>query len=119
MVHDLERIAAWFLAVPDGPTRAVWGTERGRRLLTSQVTEVMYVGRRSGRTISTLVMYMRHADEITIRVALPDSKTWWRNFTGDGGPITLVLDGAQRTGHAVAHRQSPRTALVAVTLDAG
>ena len=63
-------------------------------------------------------MYTRLGDEVTIRVALPNSKTWWRSFAGDGGPITLVLDGAERTGHAVAHRQSPRTALVAVALDA-
>jgi hypothetical protein len=29
----------------------------------------------------------------------------WRNFLGDGGQITLMnLDGADRSGHATAHR---------------
>ena len=35
---------------------------------------------------------------------MPDAKNWWRNFLGDGGPITLLdLDGRDRTGHAVAN----------------
>ena len=50
----------------------------------------------------------------------PDSKTWWRNFTGEGGPITLVgLDGADRTGHAVAHRDDRGRVTVRVRLGAG
>ena len=50
----------------------------------------------------------------------PDSKTWWRNFTEEGGPITLVgLDGADRTGHAVAHRDDRGRVTVRVRLGAG
>jgi hypothetical protein len=49
---------------------------------------------------------------------MPDKKTWWRNFLGDGGPITLLgLDGSDRVGHAVATRDTGGGVSVAVTLD--
>jgi hypothetical protein len=68
---------------------------------------IRYVGRRSGKTFETPVAYARHGDDVTIGVAFPDNKSWWRNFLGDGGTITLVgLDGADRSGHAVATRDS-------------
>lgn len=76
---------------------------------------IRYVGRRSGRTIETPIGYRRSGDTVTINVMSPDSKTWWRNFLGDGGEITLLkLDGADRTGHAVAHRDA--TGRVSVTV---
>src|SRR3979409_279001 len=66
---------------------------------------VRYVGRRSGKTFEIPVGYRRTGDALVIGVASPDAKNWWRNFLGEGGPITLVdLDGADRTGHAVADR---------------
>lgn len=80
------------------------------------MTEISYVGRRSGRTIRTPVSYTRSGDEVTIRVALPDRKTWWRNFLGAGGPILLRLDGTQRSGHAVATRDERGRVSVAVRL---
>ena len=47
----------------------------------------------------------------------PDSKNWWRNFLGDGGPITLVgFDGADRKGHAVPHRDERGRVTVTVRL---
>ena len=71
---------------------------------------IRYIGRRSGKSFETPVNYRRSGDKIVIRVMSPDSKNWWRNFTGDGGPITLVkFDGADRTGHAVA-TATPRAA---------
>ncbi|MGP4056966.1 nitroreductase/quinone reductase family protein [Mycobacterium sp. 4D054] len=64
---------------------------------------IRYTGRRSGQTFQTPVNYQRSGDAVVIRVMAPDKKTWWRNFTGEGGPITLMnFDGADRTGHAVA-----------------
>lgn len=54
------------------------------------ITMVSYAGRRSGRTFSIPVAYQRDGDQVTIRVDLPDAKNWWRNFTGDGGPVTLA-----------------------------
>jgi hypothetical protein len=48
----------------------------------------------------------------------PDAKSWWRNFLGEGGPITLLrLDGVDRTGHAVADRDEKGRVTVTVQLD--
>jgi hypothetical protein len=48
----------------------------------------------------------------------PDAKSWWRNFLGEGGPITLLrLDGADRTGHAVADRDEKGRVTVTIQLD--
>jgi hypothetical protein len=55
---------------------------------------------------------------ITIGVQMPDAKNWWRNFLGDGEPLTLELDGADRTGHAVARRDDRGRVTVTVRLDA-
>jgi hypothetical protein len=79
---------------------------------------IRYVGRRSGKTIQTPVGYRRSGDTIVINVMSPDNKTWWRNFVGDGGPITLLkLDGADRTGHAVANRDDKGRVSVSVRLE--
>ncbi|WNE96164.1 hypothetical protein PS467_12860 [Streptomyces luomodiensis] len=91
-----------------------WG-----RLVRGRLTVVTYTGRRSGRTFSTPVAYRRAADLVTITVALPERKTWWRNFTDEGGPISLDLDGGDRTGHAVARVDGKGRVTVTVRLDPG
>jgi hypothetical protein len=48
---------------------------------------------------------------------LSDAKTWWRNFVGDGGPLTLRLDGDERSGHAVAERDQQGRVTVHMRLD--
>jgi hypothetical protein len=64
------------------------------------------------------VGYRRSGDTVTIGVASPDAKSWWRNFLGEGGPLTLLkLDGQDRTGHAVAHRDDRGRVSVRVRLD--
>jgi hypothetical protein len=83
----------------------------------SGLTEISYVGRRSGRTITTPVSFARRGEDIVIGVAMPDKKTWWRNFLGEGAPISLGLDGVQRTGHAVAHRDENGRVEVRVRLN--
>jgi hypothetical protein len=78
---------------------------------------IRYVGRRSGKTIETPVGYQRSGDGIVINVMSPDNKTWWRNFLGQGAPITLLkLDGQDRTGHAIASRDDAGRVKVAVQL---
>jgi hypothetical protein len=78
---------------------------------------IRYVGRRSGKTIETPVGYQRSGDGIVINVMSPDNKTWWRNFLGEGAPITLLkLDGQDRTGHAIASRDEDGRVKVAVQL---
>src|ERR1700712_2800945 len=66
------------------------------------MTVVTYRGRRSGTVVSLPVSFVHDGDEVSIGVALPDQKSWWRNFTGDGHPLSIRLDGADRTGHGVA-----------------
>ena len=77
---------------------------------------ITYTGRRSGRTFTTPVAYRRRDDDIEIAANLPDAKTWWRNFVGEGGPISLTLDGGERAGHAVAHRDDKGRVTVHVRL---
>jgi hypothetical protein len=88
-----------------------WG-----RLVSRHLTVVTYTGRRSGRTFSTPVAFRRAADTVTIGVQFPDAKTWWRNFSAEGGPISLQLDGVDRTGHAVARRDEAGRVTVTVRL---
>ncbi|WP_405109787.1 hypothetical protein OG559_29185 [Micromonospora sp. NBC_01405] len=75
------------------------------RLTGNRMTVITYTGRRSGRSFSIPVAYRRTEDCVIIDVALPDQKSWWRNFTGDGGPIAMRVVGVDRSGHAVARRQ--------------
>lgn len=86
-------------------------------LLGKSFVTITYVGRKSGKTFSTPVNYRRSGDEYVIGVAMPDKKSWWRNFLGEGGPITLHLDGADRHGHAVTSRDERGRVTVRVRLD--
>ncbi|HUB58166.1 MAG TPA: nitroreductase/quinone reductase family protein [Mycobacterium sp.] len=100
----------------NAPVAAIAASSRLGAMLRRSVTLITYTGRRSGRTISTPVAYRRHGDEIDIAANMPDAKTWWRNFLGDGGPVSLTLDGVERTGHAVAHRDDKGRVTVRVRL---
>lgn len=80
------------------------------------ITLVTYTGRRSGRTFSMPVAYRRRGDEIEIVANMPETKTWWRNFVGDGAPVSLTLDGGERAGHAIAHRDANGRVTVRVRL---
>lgn len=87
-------------------------------LVRRNMVVIRYTGRRSHQTFQTPVSYQRSGDEVVIRVMAPDQKTWWRNFTGDGGPITLTdFDGDDRTGHARAQRDDRGRVTVRVSLD--
>ncbi|MGI5504572.1 nitroreductase/quinone reductase family protein [Lentzea sp. JNUCC 0626] len=86
------------------------------KLVRKGITVVSYTGRKSGRTFTTPVGYQRKGDTVNIQVMMPDAKSWWRNFNGEGGPLTLELDGAQRTGHATSHRDDKGRVTVRVQL---
>lgn len=88
----------------NAPVAAIAASPRLGARLRTKVTVITYTGRRSGRTFSIPVAYRRRGDEIEVAANLPDAKTWWRNFVGEGGPVTLTLDSIERSGHAVAHR---------------
>jgi hypothetical protein len=88
------------------------------RIIGRGLVKIRYVGRRTGRTVELPVGYRRSGNDIIIGVAAPDAKTWWRNFLGDGGPITLLgLDGRDRIAHAVANRDANGRVSVTVALN--
>jgi hypothetical protein len=88
-------------------------------LIRRGIIEIRYVGRKSGKTFEIPVGYRRSGETIVIGVNMPDKKNWWRNFLGEGGPITLLgLDGRDRQGHAVARRDDSGRVSVTVDLDA-
>lgn len=88
------------------------------RLVRRGLVVVRYTGRRSGKTFEIPVGYRRSGNTVTINVGAPNSKNWWRNFLGAGGPITLLnLDGQDRSGHAVAERDEKGRVSVTVRLN--
>ncbi len=101
-------VNAWMVALQSSP----WSG----RLVGRYLTVITYTGRRSGQVYSAPVSYKRDGDIVTVRVGMPDGKNWWRNFTGDGGPISLQLEGRDREGHAVASRDAQGRVTVAIQL---
>lgn len=100
----------WVAAFAASPR---WGRLAGRGIVL-----LTYTGRRSGRTFTIPVGHKRTGDDVTIGVRMPDRKTWWRNFLGEGAPLSLRLDGADRSGHATARRDQRGRVTVRVHLDA-
>lgn len=84
----------------------------GRRLVT-----ISYVGRRSGRRFSTPVVIRGDGEVLTIPVVMSESKTWWRNFEGEGRPITVHLASGDLEGHAVAGRDARGRMCVTVNVE--
>ncbi|WP_432842927.1 hypothetical protein [Dactylosporangium sp. CA-092794] len=105
----IDRFNGWVMSLRSSP--------RFGPMVRRHLTVVTYTGRRSGRTFSTPVAYKRAGDTVTIGVQAANAKAWWRNFLGEGGPITLHLDGADRTGHALARRDERGRVSVTVRLD--
>lgn len=98
------------------PFNAVVGallrSPRLRGLVQGRMTILTYTGRRSGRAFSLPVSYEQDGpDRVLVPIGLADRKTWWRNFTGDGHPVAVRLDGTDRPGHGVAVRDDGRTVL--------
>jgi F420H(2)-dependent quinone reductase len=88
------------------------------RLIGRGLVVIRYVGRRTGTTFEIPVGYRRAGDSFLIGVSAPDAKKWWRNFLGDGAPITFVnFNGQDRNGHAVANRDARGRVSVTVRLD--
>jgi hypothetical protein len=96
---------------------ALIASPRWGRIVGLGLTTIRYTGRRSGRTVELPVGYRRKGEDILIGVAMPDGKKWWRNFTGEGGPLTMALGGTERAGHAVATRDARGRVTVTVRLD--
>lgn len=101
------------------PVAAIAASPRLGARMRRSIALVTYTGRRSGRTFSIPVAYRRRGEEIEIAANMPDAKTWWRNFVGDGAPMSVTFDGEKRAGHAVAHRGADGRVTVRVRLAGG
>jgi hypothetical protein len=112
----LGRLIMRAAPVFNAPIAAVARSPRFGGLVNRNIAMLSYVGRRSGRTFSIPVAYRRTADEVVITPNMPEAKTWWRNFLGDGAPLTLRLDGTERAAHGVARRDEKGRVTVSVRL---
>ena len=115
---NLGRLLLRAAPLMNAPVAAIAASPRfGGALRRSNIALVTYTGRRSGRTFSIPVAYRRRDDEnIDIGANLPDAKTWWRNFLGEGAPLSVTLAGVERAGHGVAHRDEKGRVTVSVRL---
>jgi hypothetical protein len=116
MGKNLGRLLMRAAPLVNAPIAAMAASPRFGAGIRRSITLVTYTGRRSGRTFSIPVAYHRSGDDIEIAANMPDAKTWWRNFVGDGAPMSLTLDGTERAGHAVAHRSADGRVTVRVRL---
>ncbi|EIU05021.1 hypothetical protein MA5S0422_4892 [Mycobacteroides abscessus 5S-0422] len=87
-----------------------------RSLAGRYFTVVTYTGRRSGQIFSTPVNYWRSGDDIVIWVGIPESKTWWRNFLGEGRPLQFRLNGVDVPGYGIARKDDNGRVTVTVRL---
>jgi hypothetical protein len=102
----------------NAPVAAMATSRRFGRIVSRNIAMITYTGRRSGRSVSLPVAYRRRGEELEIAANMPDVKSWWRNFLGDGAPLTVRLDGIERAGHAVAQRDQHGHVTVRVRLRA-
>lgn len=98
------------------PVAALANSRAFGRIVGRNVAIITYTGRRSGRTISTPVSYRRGGDELEIAANMPEVKNWWRNFVGDGAPMSVRLNGVECAGHGVAQRDASGRVTVGVRL---
>ncbi|MGU3435020.1 hypothetical protein ACNHUS_18630 [Actinomycetes bacterium M1A6_2h] len=85
-------------------------------VLGKSMAEVSYTGRKSGKPVSLVVNYKRAGDTVKIAVMAPDAKKWWRNFLGEGAPMTLTFDGKPHEAHAIATRSDKGAVRIDATL---
>jgi F420H(2)-dependent quinone reductase len=116
LLETLTRLLLRAAPLLNAPVAAIAASPRFGGLISRNIALLTYTGRRSGRTFRIPVSYRATGDEIGIAVSMPDEKTWWRNFLGDGAPLTLRLNGTERSGHAVARRDEHGHVTVTVRL---
>ncbi len=67
---------------------------------------ITFTGRRSGRTFTTPVGYVREGDDVWIVPGWAERKRWWRNLTGEGASVTLRLCGREVPARGRAIRET-------------
>ncbi|MGZ6617591.1 MAG: nitroreductase/quinone reductase family protein [Solirubrobacteraceae bacterium] len=85
-------------------------------LLSGRLALLSVTGRRSGRTFTFPVGYRRDGDRVTISVASPERKRWWRNLI-EAAPVEIWLAGVRRTGTGRAHGDEHAGVTVEIELD--
>jgi deazaflavin-dependent oxidoreductase (nitroreductase family) len=66
-------------------------------LLSDRLLLLTFTGRKSGRTYTTPVGYIREDDTLYVITEAP----WWKNMRR-GAPVTVRVKGRRRSGHAEA-----------------
>lgn len=84
--------------------------------VSGRLALITVIGRRSGREYTFPVSYRQEGDSVTIGVAWPGRKLWWRNLR-DGGRVRMRLRGDERTGQAAARGDKHTGVTVEVQLD--
>ncbi|MEE2030901.1 hypothetical protein [Rhodococcus chondri] len=84
--------------------------------IRNYIAPITYTGRKSGKTITLPVGYRLSGDTVTVGVGMPDEKSWWRNFLGEGAPMSIQLE-EKRSGHAIAKRDERGRVEVVLQLD--
>jgi hypothetical protein len=85
-------------------------------VLSGRLALLTVTGRRSGRTFTFPVGYHRDGDRVTIGVASPERKRWWRNLR-DAAPVEIWLAGVRRAGTGRAHGDEHAGVTVEIQLD--
>jgi len=69
-------------------------------LMSKDIMLITFTGRKTGRTYTTPVTYVRDGSRVKLFTQTP----WWRNCR-DGAGVTLLLEGAERRGKSEAFDQ--------------
>lgn len=87
------------------------------RFLRPRTILLTYTGRKTGQSYTIPVWAKVDGDTMRIGVGAASQKRWWRNLRSEGAPVSVVLGGVERTGHAVATGDEHTGVRVIVTLD--
>jgi hypothetical protein len=69
------------------------------RMLSGRVLLLTFTGHETGKTYTIPVGYTPENDALLLFT----DHGWWRNFEGGGAPVTVLLQGRERIGHAEAN----------------
>jgi deazaflavin-dependent oxidoreductase (nitroreductase family) len=86
-------------------------------MLGGSMMLITFTGRKSGKTFTTPVNYLRVQDESGeyLLTTSQRDRTWWRNLRG-GAPVTLRLNGKDVPARAKAYEDPERVAALLTVL---
>ena len=67
------------------------------RLVSGKIMLITFTGRKSGKTYTTPVSYLKETDTVTLFTHSP----WWKNLA-EGAPVVVRIKGKNLTGTATA-----------------